>query len=154
MRNDENSLVDGWQAMAEKYWSGEPASDQPIWERIIEGWVTVWGPDLKDRALKEIQDFWPQSLSLLALAANSAAIGSCDGAIVPYALRKGELLEISYYLRMVDAKKPEFCERLGHFLRTGGHKVCRLGRAVDHLVLPDFSCYRFERKIEGVSLIW
>lgn len=154
MRNDENILVEGWEALAERYWSGEPMSDQPIWERIIEGWVTIWGLDLKTRALEEIQKYWPKSLPLLALAANSAAMGSNDGAILPYATRKGELLEISYYLRMVDALDAEFCERLGHFLRTGGSRVCMLGPLGDPLVLPDFSCYSFERRIEGISLIW
>lgn len=154
MRNDENILVEGWEALAERYWSGEPMSDRPIWERIIEGWVTIWGLDLKTRALEEVQKYWPQSLPLLALAANSAAIGSNDGAILPYAIRKGDLLEISYYLRMVDALDAQFCERLGHFLRTGGNRVCMLGPSGDHLVLPDFSCYSFERRIEGISLIW
>lgn len=154
MRNDKNNLVEGWEAMAERYWSGEPASDQPIWERIIEGWVTIWGLDLKTRALEEIQKFWPQSLPLLANAANSAAIRSCDGAFVPYAIRKDALLEISYYLRMVDAKDPQFCEQLGHFLRTGGNRVCRLGPVDDDMVCPDFSCYSFERQIEDISHIF
>jgi hypothetical protein len=154
MRNDKNILVEGWEAMAEKYWSGEPTRHQPIWERIIEGWVTIWGVDLKTRALEEIQKFWPQSLPLLAVAANSAAIGSCDGAIVPYAIRKDALLKIGYYLRMVDDKDPEFCERLDHFLKTGGNRVCRLGPDDDSLVLPDFSCYGFEREIEGISLVF
>lgn len=154
MRDANNNLVDGWEMMAEQYWSGQPASRQPIWERIIEGWVTIWGLDLKTRALKEIQTFWPQSLPLLAVAANSAAIGSCDGASVPYAVRKGELLEISYYLRMVDAMDPEFCERLGQFLKTGGERVCRLGPLDENLYLPDFSCYSFERRFEEISLIF
>lgn len=154
MRNDKNMLVDGWEALAERYWSGEPASDQPIWERIIDGWVTIWGLDLKTRALEEINKFWPQSLPLLAIAANFAAIGSCDGAIVPYATRKDGLLKVSYYLRMVDAQRAEFCERLGQFLRNGDNRVCRLGPEGDFLFLPDFSCYGFERRIEDISLLW
>ncbi|WP_170608360.1 hypothetical protein [Ruegeria arenilitoris] len=89
MRDDENILVDGWKEMAVGYWSGKAASDQPIWERIIEGWVTIWGVDLKARALKEVQQYWPQSLPLLAVAANSSLVGSCDGAIMPHAIRKG-----------------------------------------------------------------
>ena len=154
MRNEENILVAGWEAMAERYWSGKPASDNPIWELIIEGWVTIWGLDLKTKALEEIQKFWPQSLPLLAVAANSAAIRSFDGAVVPYAIRKDAVLEISYYLRMVDAKDPEFCEQLGQFLRTGGDRVCRLGPTGEYLFLPDFSCYSFERQIEDISLIF
>ena len=154
MRNDSNVLVKGWEAMAEQYWSGNPASHQPIWERLVEGWVTIWGIDLKTRALKEIQRFWPQSLPLLAIAANSAAIGSCDGAITPFTVRNGELLQISYYLRMVDAKDPQFCERLADFLKTGGDRVCRLGPVGENLYLPDFSCYSFEREIENSSLIF
>lgn len=154
MRNDKNVLIDGWEALAKRYWSGEPASGQPIWERIIEGWVTIWGLDLKNRAFKEIQQFWPKSLPLLAVAANSAAIGSCDGAVVPYAIRKGKFLDVSYYLRMVDAKNAEFCERLAHFLRTGDDRVCYLGPLGENLVLPDFSCYSFERQIEDISLSW
>ncbi|MEJ2029043.1 MAG: hypothetical protein P8X66_04090, partial [Maritimibacter sp.] len=124
-----------------------------IWERIVEGWVTIWGLDLKARALKEIQNFWPKSLPTLGISANSAAIGSCDGAVIPYMTQVNGRLKISYYLRMVDAKDPIFCERLGHFARTGGKKVCRLGPLSDSLYLPDFSCYSFQRKIEGGSLI-
>lgn len=152
MRNDNNILVDGWESMAGKYWSGEPASDQPIWERIIEGWVTIWGLDLKARALKEIQECWPQSLPLLAIAANSAIIGSCDGAVIPRAKRKGQKLNISYYLRMVDAKDPEFCCRLESFMRTDDKRVCRLGSIDNPLLLPDFSTYSFERKIPIFAL--
>ncbi|SDF92114.1 hypothetical protein [Alloyangia pacifica] len=154
MRDDKNILVDGWEAMAERYWSGEPASSQPIWERIIEGSITIWGRDLKERALEEIQEFWPQSLSLLEIAANSAAIGSCDGAIVPYATRKGDLLDIRYYLRMVDTKDAAFIDRLENFLRVGGERVCRLVPAGDRWISPDFSCYSFQRHIEGTSLIF
>lgn len=153
MRNDQNILVEGWEEMAERYWLGEPASNQPIWEQIIEGWVTIWGLELKTRALEEIRKFWPQSLPLLAIAANSASIGSCDGAILPYLTRKEALLEINYHIRMVDAKEPEFCERLGHFLETGGNRVCRLGPAGDTLITPNFSLYSFERQIEDSSLI-
>ena len=153
MRNDQNILVEGWEAMAKRYWSGEAACDQPTWERIIEGWVTIWGLDLKTRAMEEIQNYWPTSLPLLAVAANSATIGSCDGAVVPYARREGSVLDVGYYLRMVDAKDPNFCERLGEFMRTGGERVCYLGPVGDPFTVPDFSCYSFKRKIEGSNLI-
>jgi hypothetical protein len=154
MRDENNILAEGWEVMAEKYWSGEPASEEPIWERIIEGWVTVWGLDLKCRALAEIKRHWPKSLSLLEVAANSAAIGSRDGAVLPYAILNNGLLTVSYYLRMVDAHDPEFCERLGRFLREGGSRVCRLDSLGDSLVLPDFSCYSFERRIGDAPGIW
>lgn len=154
MRNNENILLNGWEAMAEGYWSSEPASNQPIWERVIEGSITIWGLDLKTRALEKVRKSWPQSLPLLAISANSAAMGSFDGAVVPYAVRKDKILEIAYFLRMVDAKDPEFCDRLRHFLRTGGERVFRLGPAGDTLVLPDFSLCSFERQIEDISLIW
>lgn len=149
MRDDKNVLVEGWEELAERYWSGEPASDQPIWERIVDGWVTIWGLDLKTRALEEVRKFWPESLPLLALSANFAAIGSRDGAIIPYVVRNGSSLEVSYYLRMKDAVDGEFCDRLANFIRTGGKKVCRLGSMDDSVVLPDFSCYSFVRSIEG-----
>lgn len=154
MRNEENILVDGWEVMAESYWSGMPANNEPIWERIIDGYVTVWGGDLKNRALSEVQKFWPQSLPLLAIAANSAILGSCDGAIIPYATWNGGNIEIRYYLRMVDALDIEFCKRLKHFLETDDGMVCRLGPVNNPLILPDFSCYNFERRIGGNSFIW
>ncbi|WP_417272544.1 hypothetical protein [Celeribacter halophilus] len=154
MRDRNNMLVEGWEKMAEKYWSGEPATGQPIWERIIEGWVTIWGLDLKQRAFAEIQKFWPHSLSLLEIAANSASIGSCDGATMPYAVQNGEMVEVNYYLRMVDAMEAEFCERLGHFVRTGGDKVCRLGLPFEALTTPDFRCYSFQREIKNIPHIW
>ena len=54
---------------------------------------------------------------------------------------------------MVDAKDPEFCERLGHFLKTGGERVCRLGPLRDDLALPNFEDYSFEPQIENIDLI-
>lgn len=153
MRDKNNVLAKGWEAMAEKYWSGEPSSEEPIWERIIDGWVTVWGRDLKCRAFAEVQRYWPESLSLLEVAANSAAIGSRDGAVLPYAILEAGLLKVSYCLRMRDARDPEFCERLGRFQREGGSRVCKLGQLGDSLVLPDFSCYSFERRIGDVPHI-
>lgn len=154
MRDENNCIVEGWQTMAAKYWSGEPASDTPIWERIIEGWVTVWGLDLKMRALKEIQKYWPESLPSLAIAANFAKIGSRDGAVMPFALLENGVLKIDYYMRFSDAKDPVSCERLGEFLRTGGNRVCRLGPLGDSIFIPDFSCYRFDRQVGDVPHFW
>lgn len=154
MRNNKNFPVEGWEVMAEKYWSGEPASEKPIWERIIEGYMTIWGLDLKSKAFEEVQHFWPQSLELLAFAANAAMIGSHDGAVMPRAKLKNDTLNVSYYLRMEDAKDMEFCRRLGQFLKTGGKKVCRLTPNFDNLVRPDFRCYSFERRIKGSASVF
>lgn len=150
MSDKNNCLINGWQAMAAKYWSGEPASKSPTWERIIEGCVTVWGLDLKSQALAEIKRYWPESLPLLAIAANSAAIGSHDGTILPLAVVKDSKLRVDYYLRLVDASDPAHCKRLRDFLETGGNKVCRLGPLGESVLTPDFSCYCFERQIGNV----
>ena len=153
MRAFDNSLVTGWETMAGHYWSGEPASDEPIWERIIEGHVTIWGTGLKSRALDEIKRFWPDSLPLLSIAANSAAIGSLDGEVMPFAVRKENKIHVNYYMRMKDAKDAAFCERLALFVKNGGDQVCRLGPMRKNLVTPDFSYYGFETTIEQTAFV-
>lgn len=153
MMSAEHQLVQGWQEMAERYWSGEPANETPIFERIVEGWVAIWGLDLKRRAQQEIRDFWPNSLQLLSYCVNASSIGSCDGAIIPYVTRNGNCVDVKYYLRLVDAKNPEFCEQLRKFLTSRDPKICRYN-AGDDFVLPDFSTYNFRRKLENGNLIW
>lgn len=151
MRAFDNSLVTGWETMAEHYWAGEPASDEPIWERIIEGHVTIWGTDLKSRALDEIKKYWPASLPLLSVAANSAAIGSLDGEVMPFAVRKENKIHVNYYMRMKDAKNADFCERLASFVKNGGDQVCWLSPMGENLVTPDFSSYGFETTIDETA---
>jgi hypothetical protein len=152
MRSQSNHLLDGWEEMAEHYWSGLPASSKPTWEFIIEGYVTIWGLELKQRALQEIQRYWPSSLLLLEVAANSRAIGSHDGVVMPRASVSGEKIKIDYYLRIVDGRDPDFCARLGKFMQEDGPQVCRIAPARHYLVTPDFSEFGFSRNISGADL--
>lgn len=153
MRDANHVLVEGWETLAWKYWSGERTPSEPIWERLVNGHVTVWGTDLKLRAYYELQLEWAASMRLLEHAANFSRIGSLDGMILPRAIKAGDNIKVDYYLRMVDAACPDWCARLRFFLETGGEQVCRLDAPHDDLQEPDFSMYSFQRTISELGAL-
>jgi len=109
-------LTDDWLKCAKNYWSGLPHPiKEPIWERIVEGWVTIWGVDIKNRACDEISKYWPESLKLLEYSCNAAMIGSNDGLVTAFLTREREYANVDFYLRLVDAKKESTFERIKDF---------------------------------------
>lgn len=145
MMNDQCVLQPHAPDMIHRYWQGEP-SDEPVWERIVEGWLTVWGTEIKLRALTEIQRYWPSSLKLLEYSANAAGVGSADGQTMPLSLRRGNRLFVEQHLRMVDAESSEFLENMSHYYAANPALQCRIADGCD-LVLPDFTMYNFSRPI-------
>jgi len=109
----QGQLLPGWEAAAINYWSGRPKSEiAPIWEMIVEGSFCIWSMHSKQEALKNICAIWPNSIGLLMHSMNCYALGSQDGQSFPGIVRDENGISLNYFLRMVDSKEAEFCERL------------------------------------------
>lgn len=141
-------LVDGAEGMIHKYWGGEPHPDtHPIWENLVEGWATVWGTELREKALIELKAFWPNSIKLLEYSANAARLESADGMILPVSVYRDGSLHVDYMVRMVEATNPEFLEKMDILYQGPPELRCTLTDSVE-LNTPDFSCYSFSVPVE------
>jgi hypothetical protein len=115
--DDAGKLLPGWETAAHSYWQGSPHHDkEPIWERIVEGTITVWSSDIKETALKDIQAIWPQSLNLLRYSILCAGYCSFDGQMFPILLTKSDRIELVYCLRMVQISDVAFIDALNNFI--------------------------------------
>lgn len=140
-------LVANAEQMLHAYWSGIAyPNEEPIWERLVEGWATVWGTELKRRALTEIETYWPNSLKLLEYSANAGGMGSADGNVCPISYRSGNNLRIEFYLRMIDAKNASFLEKMREFYEENPKRRLSI-TSLTELVTPDFTMYNIEREI-------
>lgn len=110
----DGGLKEGWRDNTIKYWRGEACPNSaPIWERIVEGYLTIWSPTIRQEAVLEIQAVWPNSLKLLHYSCLCAAYGSLDGIIFPYLLQESaSCLRITYISRMVQAQDRDFLEAI------------------------------------------
>lgn len=125
MIGNEGKLISGWDKAAHSYWQGLPhPNTSPVWERIVEGHITVWSMDSKQEALKEIESIWPQSLNLLRYAVQCASYGSLDGQTFPFILTKEDHIELVYCLRLVKAKDKEFIDGLSKFMEENPKLNC------------------------------
>lgn len=132
-------LLSDWENSAHSYWKGLPHPRKtPIWERIVEGHVTVWSMDSKQQALKEITSIWPQSLNILRYAVLCAGYGSLDGQLFPIALTKSDQIEVAYFLRFVQRDDCEFIARLNRFIKDNPRYDCNIRSEGDD-ILPDLS---------------
>ena len=110
----DGSLKQDWFENTLKYWRGDvfPSSD-PIWERIVEGYLTVWSPEIRKNAVLEINAVWPQSMKLLTYSCLCAAYGSPDGVIFPFLMRdNNNNLKVTYISRMIQANDRSFIETI------------------------------------------
>ena len=116
--NENFILYDDWFDKANKYWRGEPhPTKEPIWERIVEGWATIWGREIKIAAFKEIESYWPKSIKLLEYSCIAASLGTNDGIIYSLGHQEDEFLNIAFYIRLVDAKDSSTFTRMETLFR-------------------------------------
>ncbi|MEZ6965397.1 hypothetical protein [Aeromonas sp. S9(2024)] len=142
--DSKGKLFTDWESAAHNYWQGIPHPDkEPIWERIIEGYVTIWSMDSKMKALKEIQSIWPQSLNILRYAVLCAGYGSSDGQIFPILSTSEGKLKLSYYLRLAHRGDDTFITRLNDFIKDNPKFNCGLHCEGEEL-LPDLSGFSKE----------
>jgi len=135
-------LQPSWEVAAHKYWKGEAhPGKKPVWERIVEGALTIWSMSSKKAALKEIEALWPESLSLLANSINCASYGSFDGEVFPVYVYEEDSIAIDYILRMTDSKDGLFIANLSKFVRDNPDK-CASIKYNGSFTLPDLSGFK------------
>lgn len=115
---ENGQLMPEWEHAAHNYWRGIPHPDKsPIWERIIEGAITVWSMHSREKALREIQTIWPQSLNLLRYAIMCGSFRSFDGEIFPLIVPMEKSLQLLYCLRLAQRTDRAFMDSLNSFIR-------------------------------------
>jgi len=125
--NNEGKLMSCWNEAAHGYWQGLPHPNKPpVWERIVEGHITVWSMSSKQEALKEIESIWPQSLNLLRYAVQCAGYGSVDGQTFPIMSIKEDRIELMYCLRLVQRGDQEFIAGLNKFIEGNPKLDCEI----------------------------
>ena len=136
---NDGKLLLGCEKAAHNYWQGiSYPNKNPIWERIVEGHITIWSMNSKLEALKDIEAIWPQSLNILRYAVLCANYGSLDGQIFPIVLTKETQIELGYYLRFVQANDLEFLNKLNKYIEQNPRFDCGI-RSDGENLLPDLS---------------
>lgn len=145
--NKDGKLLPDWECNAHSYWQGVACRGQePIWERIVEGSLTIWSNDIRQEALKNIQYKWPNSLSLLNYACRCAVFGCLDGQVFAYMGREQNQAIIQFILRMKNAKDPIFLDKMNDFINKHPKYDCNLYNEGD-IGFPDLSSYTVSYKI-------
>ncbi len=139
--NENFKLSENWQTYTHQYWKGNSVlNKQPIWELIIDGTITVWGTELRQTVLKNMQevnyDVFKGSLDLLAYSINATRVGSNDGELVAFLLNTGESTSIQYFMNFADKDNPEFLQRMLAYFTENPHLFCRLGKD-ENWIKPD-----------------
>jgi hypothetical protein len=116
-------LSSGDGAWIDQYLSGEPQSETPIWEWIVEGRAYIYDTDLRERARETALEKWPTSRSLLELARLGAWLGSDLGLIVALATVTPGGHHIEYWMNYADATDDAFITRVGEFGRDHPDQV-------------------------------
>lgn len=141
------SLWPDWEDAAKKYWAGEAASVHPTWEKLVEGFVTVWNYGLRRKSVEKIFKLFPDSSALLEYSANCALMGSGDGLMVPiFVVKDAVTMEVGYYLRLRDALDGDFMLRYEAFINQNS-SVARFPRFSIELKVPDLTIYTFSRNL-------
>lgn len=108
------NLTDGWILKAKKYWRGEPFLNKPpIWEKIIDGYLTVWSNNIRQEAMYNIQSIWPNSMELFHYACLCSKVGSYDCQVMPYLMKNNDQsLKIAYIMSLKDYGNSDFIKNL------------------------------------------
>lgn len=112
--DSDSSLKNDWCVNAFKYWSGSPCPlGEPIWERLVEGFLTVWSREIRINAIKVVLSEWPNSLDALAYSSLCFSAGYHDGMTIPL-LVKGEdgSIEIKYIMRTENINNGDFIKEI------------------------------------------
>ena len=103
-----------------RYWEGEPfPGEEPVWETLVQGRVTVLCTGFRQRAYDVVKSYWPESLGWLAIARLGALAGFDIGNIAAFLLEDTEEYTLKYYMDTRDAENEEFLTRLPQLLESG-----------------------------------
>ncbi|EHU1557198.1 hypothetical protein AO727_15695 [Acinetobacter baumannii] len=142
--NENGDLLPNWERNAHSYWQGLPfPQKEAIWERIVEGSITVWSMFVKHKALETVMYKWPNSLNILNYACKCAAYGDLDGQTFALIKREENRIKCSFYLRMKNIQDSIFLDRLKYYIEKNPKCSCNLYNEGE-TYLPDLSIYNIE----------
>lgn len=118
MLDAEANLVPGWEQLAAKYWSGEPGCAPPIWELLIDGSATIWGTRVRNQAYDIVRARYPRSLGLLEESRIAALLGFSLGNICSWLTRRGNDVELAFYLDNTLENDPRYSAAVEQYLLT------------------------------------
>ena len=102
------------------YWQGDPYPDQePIWETLVEGRVTVLGTDLRRRAYEIVKKQWPNSMMFLEISRLAAWIGSDFGCISVFMTGDAKIYHFKFLMDSRDADNPDFLVQIKELMESG-----------------------------------
>lgn len=130
-----------------KYWSGVPYNDDPLWELLVEAPGLVYGTELRESAWKLIERHQPESLPFMELSRLASEVSSEVGVIVPIILKSDiseKKLQITYVCNMEDYNNQSL------HLKLKGHN-CATRIPIENLKIPDLR--QFNKTIEVSALI-
>jgi len=121
----------------ERYWSGEPFSDAPAWESIVDGRAVVWGTELRERAYEVVRRHFPAALDTLEVARIAANVGSDLGQVSARVTQPtpGRFI-LAHYMDFRDADNPEFLTKLHNYDGPKNMKDLAPGKAT--FGMPNF----------------
>lgn len=148
------------------YWNGDicPESKEPLWELIACTRCYICNTELRMQSYKNIRDrfnnFFPRkTLPLLEHARLAAYLGSDLGHSTPYLMQtEPSTISVKYIISMVDAKNPEYLERLSSYVlapKNAEHinfQDLNIINEDDNFSVPDFRKMEFSFKIPDVVL--
>lgn len=152
MQDENNNLKENWAEMAIKYWSGDAYPGvQPLWERIVEGYITIWGTEIRYQAHNFLKKHFPHSLNMMAYYINCNAVASTCGQAVPFAILKNGKLIFEYYIDEYDKSDPLFSQKIIDALKKDPELICAYRDKNEIMKLPDFTEYIIEMDLEKES---
>jgi hypothetical protein len=128
-----------------RYWSGQTATNAPLWEILAEGSLWVFGTELRTRAHDLIAEAQPTSLPMLELARVAAAVDSSLGHCTPLVGGMEIRRFLQYFMDMRDAHNPDFLARLREY--DGPKNTAELNAQIleqEGLRVPDFMAMAFD----------
>lgn len=156
--NANGELLPSWYNNAISYWRGDICVPmEPIWERIVEGNLTVWSNRVRGEAVREILSVWPNSSNLLSYACFCAAYGSYDGILFPYMTQpQNDVMAVTYTLRMVQANDADFINAIAENANNMPFAEVELGNIThnrDVLGTPDLRNFNMEFLVEELRML-
>ncbi len=137
-RDPETGLLDlqkiDW---IESYWAGEPRSNKPLWEIIVNGVAVVTDTSVRERAYDVVHDAFPKCWVVAEMARLAGEAGSDGGLVAPFLLKEdGDAYMLAYWLRDADYHDPIAIQGI-----QGHPDFSRLHHGAsqsDFICLPDF----------------
>jgi hypothetical protein len=130
----------------DRYLAGDPQSQVPIWEWIVQGRAVIYGTELRERARETVLRTWPTSRPLLEVARLGTWLGSDLGLITARATATPAGHRIEYWMNFADATNHAFLTRLDDLKRDHPDLVDfdALGDPTDpDPVRPDLTSWNF-----------